>query len=60
VKGINVCSNKGSGPCQNGDNYKNINMGWGNLKKFFSRITGPEKRLEVLNVRLSTVLAVND
>jgi hypothetical protein len=43
VKGIQVCSNKGPGPLQRGDNYKNVKMGWGHLKIFFSKITGPEK-----------------
>jgi hypothetical protein len=41
VKGIQVCSNKGPGPSQRGDNYKNTNMGWGHLKFFFTRTTGP-------------------
>jgi hypothetical protein len=35
VKGIHVCSNKGPGPLQRGDNYKNVKMGWGHLKIFF-------------------------
>jgi hypothetical protein len=35
------CSNKGSGPLQRGDNHKNVKMGWGHLKLFFSRTTGP-------------------
>jgi hypothetical protein len=26
-----------------GDNYKNVKMGWGHLRIFFSRITRPEK-----------------
>jgi hypothetical protein len=43
VKVIQVCSNKGPGPLQKGDNYKNVKMGWGHLKFFFSRITGLEK-----------------
>jgi hypothetical protein len=43
VKGIQVCSNKGPGPLQKGDNYKNVKMRWGHLKIFFSKITGPEK-----------------
>jgi hypothetical protein len=43
VKGIQVCSNKGPGPLQRGDNFKNVKMGWGHLKIFFSRIMGPEK-----------------
>jgi hypothetical protein len=41
VKGIQVCSNKGPGPFQRGDNHKNVKMGWGLLKIFFSRTTGP-------------------
>jgi hypothetical protein len=41
VKGIQVCSNKGSGPLQKGDNHKKVRMGWGHLKIFFSRTTGP-------------------
>ena len=41
VKGIQVCSNKGSGPLQRGDNHKNVKMGLGHLKIFFSRTTGP-------------------
>jgi hypothetical protein len=43
VKGIQVCSNKGPSHLQRRDNYKNIKMGWGHLKVFFSRIMGPEK-----------------
>jgi hypothetical protein len=35
VKGIQVCSNKGPGPLQRGDNDKNVKRGWGNLKIFF-------------------------
>jgi hypothetical protein len=41
VKGIQVCSNKGPSLLQRGDNYKNVKMGWGHLKIFFSRTTGP-------------------
>jgi hypothetical protein len=41
VKGIQFSSNKGQGPLQRGDNGKNIKMGWGNLKIFFSRTAGP-------------------
>jgi hypothetical protein len=40
MKGIRVCSNKGTGPLQRGDNHKNVNMGLGHLK-IFSRTTGP-------------------
>jgi hypothetical protein len=39
--GIQVYSNKGPGPIQRGDNHKNVKMGWGHLKKYFSRTTGP-------------------
>jgi hypothetical protein len=42
VKGIQVCSIKGPGPLQRGDNHKNIKMGWGNLK-IFLRTMKPEK-----------------
>jgi hypothetical protein len=40
VKGIQVCSNKGSCPFQRGDNHKNVKMGWDHLKIFF-RTMGP-------------------
>jgi hypothetical protein len=40
VKGIQVCSNKGPGPLQRGDDYKNVKMVWCHLK-IFSRTTGP-------------------
>jgi hypothetical protein len=36
-----VCSNKGPDPLQRGDNRKNVKMGWGHLKLFFSRTYGP-------------------
>jgi hypothetical protein len=39
VKGVQVCSNKGPGPLERGDNYKNVKMGWGHWKIFFSRTT---------------------
>jgi hypothetical protein len=39
VKGIQVSSNKGPSPLQRGDNHKNVKMGWGHLKIFFSRTT---------------------
>jgi hypothetical protein len=42
VKRILNCSNKGPGPLQRGDNYKNAEMGWGHLRLFFSRTTEPE------------------
>jgi hypothetical protein len=41
VKGIQVCSNKGPGPLQRGDNHKNVEMGRSHLKIFFSRTIGP-------------------
>jgi hypothetical protein len=41
VKEIQVCSNKVPGPLQRGDNHRNIKMGWGHSKIFFSRTTGP-------------------
>jgi hypothetical protein len=41
VKGIQKCSNKGPGPLQRGENHKNVKMGRGLLKIFFSRTTGP-------------------
>jgi hypothetical protein len=34
LKGIKVCSIKGSGPLQRGENYKNVKMGLGHLKIF--------------------------
>jgi hypothetical protein len=43
VKGIQVCSNKGPGSLQKGDNHKNIKMGLGDLKIFFFRTMKPEK-----------------
>jgi hypothetical protein len=41
VKGIEVYSNKGPGSLQRGDNHKNVKMGWGHLKIFFSKTIGP-------------------
>jgi hypothetical protein len=41
VKGIQVYSNKVPDPFQRGDSHKYIKMGWGHLKIFFSRTTGP-------------------
>jgi hypothetical protein len=41
VKGIQVCLNIGPDPLLREDNHKNIKMGWGHLKIFFSRTTGP-------------------
>jgi hypothetical protein len=34
-------SNKGPGPFLREDHHKNVKMGWGHLKIFFSRTTGP-------------------
>jgi hypothetical protein len=34
VKGIQVCSNKGPGPLQRGDNHINVKKGWCHLKIF--------------------------
>jgi hypothetical protein len=42
VKGILVCSIKGPGPLQRGDNHKIVKMGWGHLK-IFLRFIKPEK-----------------
>jgi hypothetical protein len=41
VKGIQVCSNKGTGSLQRGDNHKYVKMGWSHLRVFFSRTTWP-------------------
>jgi hypothetical protein len=32
VKGIQVCSIKGSGPLHKGDNHENVKMEWGSFK----------------------------
>jgi hypothetical protein len=37
-----ICSNKGSGLLQRGDNLKNTKMGWDHLKSFLSRTIEPE------------------
>jgi hypothetical protein len=42
VKGILNCSNKGPGPLQRGDNYRNAKMGWSHLEIFSSTTTEPE------------------
>jgi hypothetical protein len=34
MKGMQVCSNKGPGPLERGDNHKNVKMGWGHLKNY--------------------------
>jgi hypothetical protein len=39
VKENQVCTNKGTGPLQRGDNHNNVKMGWGHLK--ISRTTWP-------------------
>jgi hypothetical protein len=41
MKGIQDCSNKRPVPFQRGDNPKNVKLGWGHLKIFFSRTAGP-------------------
>jgi hypothetical protein len=41
MKGVQICSNKGLGPLQRGDNHKNAKMEWGHLRIFFSRTTRP-------------------
>jgi hypothetical protein len=41
MKGIQVCSNKGPGRFQRGDNHKNVKIGWDLLSIFFSRTTWP-------------------
>jgi hypothetical protein len=43
VKGIQVCSIKGPGPLQRGDNHKNVKMGCGHSKILFLRTMQPEK-----------------
>jgi hypothetical protein len=43
VNGIQVCSNKGPGSLQRGDDHKNIKMRLGHLKIFFFRTMKPEK-----------------
>jgi hypothetical protein len=35
IKGIQNCTNKGTGPLERRDNHKNANKGWGHLKIFF-------------------------
>jgi hypothetical protein len=43
VKKIQICSNKGPGPLQRGDNHRNVRKGWGHLKILFLRTMKPEK-----------------
>jgi hypothetical protein len=38
IKGIQVCSNKGPGPLQRGDNYKNVKIGYGHFKSSSSEL----------------------
>jgi hypothetical protein len=40
-EGIQVCSSKGPGPLQIGDNQKNVKIGWGHLE--ILRNMKPEK-----------------
>jgi hypothetical protein len=40
-EGNSSCSNKAPSSLQRGDNHKNVKMGCGHLKIFFSRTTGP-------------------
>jgi hypothetical protein len=58
VKGIQVCSNKGQGPLQRGNNNKNVKMGWDHLKIFFFRTTGPN--LTRLGTNYSWVKGIQD
>jgi hypothetical protein len=39
MKENQVCANKGPGPLLREDNYKNVKLGWGHLKIFFSKTT---------------------
>jgi hypothetical protein len=41
MKRNQICSNKGPDPLQRGDDYKNVEMGWGYLKISSSRTTLP-------------------
>jgi hypothetical protein len=43
VKGIQVCSNKGPGPPQRGDNYKKCENGVGSFKNFLLKNCWPRK-----------------
>jgi hypothetical protein len=43
VKRIQVCSNKGPGPLQRGDNHRNVRKGWDHLDILFLRTNKPEK-----------------
>jgi hypothetical protein len=41
VKRYQFYSNEGPDPLKRGKNHKSIKRGWGHLKIFFSRTTGP-------------------
>jgi hypothetical protein len=41
MKEVRVCSNKGPGHLQRGDNHKNVKIGRGHLEIFLSRTTSP-------------------
>jgi hypothetical protein len=43
LKRIQVCSNKGPGPLQTGDNHRNVRKGLGHLKILFLKTMKPEK-----------------
>jgi hypothetical protein len=43
MKGIQICSIKGPGPLQRGDNHKNVKMRWGHLKILLLRTMKPKK-----------------
>jgi hypothetical protein len=43
VNGIEVCTNKGPGFLQRGENHKNAKIGWCALKIVCSRTTMPDK-----------------
>jgi hypothetical protein len=43
LKRIQVCSNKGPGPLQTGDNHRNVRKGWSHLKILYLRTMKLEK-----------------
>ena len=49
MKEILNCTNKGPGPLQRGDNYKNTKLGWGHLKI----------SVEILNAASVLILKLN-
>jgi hypothetical protein len=57
IKGIEVCTNKGTNSLQRGDNHTNAKIGWGH-PNFFSRITKPEKL--TFSYMLSDVVDIQD